>query len=150
MQPSANPALDASQQVQQEQPDAGKSKFLAGSLLHMERTDGERREPLLSVRQAAALLGLCTATVYEHCAKGNLRHVKVASAIRIAGSALQEFVETRSLPREHGRPPALVLPPASSSRGPDAMPDLRESRPAGADYSECSNKPDEDAWYEPE
>jgi excisionase family DNA binding protein len=108
----------------------------------MEDTAGERPEPLLSVRQAAALLGLCTATVYEYCASGKLRHMRVASAIRITSSALEEFV---SAPRVHGRPPALVLPPARSSRAPDAMP-----RPATRDRSEHSDKPDEDAWYEPE
>jgi excisionase family DNA binding protein len=139
-----SPALDASQQVHEEQPDAGKSKFLAGSLLYIENTAGERREPLLSVRQAAALLGLCTATVYEYCASGKLHHVRVASAIRITSSALEEFV---SPPRDQGRPPVLALPPA---RGPDAMPDLRESRPATGEHSEHSNKPDEDAWYKPE
>lgn len=75
-------------------PDAGKCKFLAASLLYIEDTDGE-----LSVRQVAALLGVCTATVYEHCAKGNLRHMRVASAIRILSSDLEEFVELRTQPR---------------------------------------------------
>jgi excisionase family DNA binding protein len=116
----------------------------------MEDTDGERREPLLSVRQAAALLGLCTATVYEHCAKGNLRHVKVASAIRIASSALREFVELRSLPREPGRRPMPSLAAASLPSGRDETPDLREGGPSGEEVPMHTEATDEDAWYQPE
>jgi excisionase family DNA binding protein len=116
----------------------------------MESTDGERREPLLSVRQAAALLGLCTATVYEHCAKGSLRHAKVASAIRIASSALQEFIQIRSLPLEHDRLRAPLLPPASSRGAADETPDSRGSRPPNDELSTHNKLPDEDSWYEPE
>jgi excisionase family DNA binding protein len=131
--------------VQQEQPDAGKSKFLGASLVYMERTDGERREPLLSVRQAAVLLGLCTATVYEHCARGNLRHVRVASAIRIASAALEEFVELRSAPQERKRQPVLSLPPASTPRSLDETPDSSMSRRVGEEPSTSSALPDDDA-----
>jgi excisionase family DNA binding protein len=114
-------------------------------LLYMEDTNGECREPLLSVRQAARLLGLCTATVYEHCAKGSLRHVKVASAIRIASSALEEFVELRSFPRERGRLPVLALPPPGSPSDRTEPPDPSMGCPAGKEPSSPSTLPDEDA-----
>ncbi len=43
---------------------------------------GEDR--LLSVREVAARLGLCTATVYGLCADGALPHVRILNAVRIA------------------------------------------------------------------
>ena len=48
--------------------------------------------PLLNVRQVAARLGVCTATVYRLCDKGELRHVRVLHAIRIAPADLQAFL----------------------------------------------------------
>jgi excisionase family DNA binding protein len=41
-------------------------------------------ERLLSVREVAARLGVCTSTVYQLCAEGRLVHMRVANAIRIA------------------------------------------------------------------
>jgi excisionase family DNA binding protein len=77
-------------------PDAGKQRFLAVSLLYTENTNGECREPLLTVRQVAHILGLCTETVYRQCANGSLRHARVAWAIRIARSDLEAFIEAGS------------------------------------------------------
>ena len=51
--------------------------------------------PLLSVRQVASQLGVCTATVYALCAKGALPHVRVLNAIRVAPSDLEAFLERR-------------------------------------------------------
>ena len=51
--------------------------------------------PLLSVRQVAAQLGVCTATVYALCARGELPHVRVLNAIRVASGDLEAFVEGR-------------------------------------------------------
>jgi excisionase family DNA binding protein len=51
--------------------------------------------PLLSVRQVAAQLGVCTATVYALCARGALPHVRVLNAIRVGQGDLEEFVEGR-------------------------------------------------------
>ncbi len=48
---------------------------------------------LLSVRDAAARLGVCTATIYTLCERGELAHVRVLNAIRIAASGLVAFVE---------------------------------------------------------
>ena len=41
------------------------------------------RAVLLSVRQVAYLLGVCTATVYRLCERGELAHVRVSHSIRI-------------------------------------------------------------------
>jgi excisionase family DNA binding protein len=65
-------------------------------LLHTNVTYSERTRtgvPLLSVRQVAARLGVCTATVYALCARGALPHVRVLNAIRIEVGDLEAFVE---------------------------------------------------------
>jgi len=43
---------------------------------------------LLTVREVAVYLRVSTATVYELCARGELRHVRVLNAIRVAPSDL--------------------------------------------------------------
>ena len=102
------------------QPDEGKWKFLAASLLYTENTDGEDTEPMLTVRQVAALLGLCAATVYEHRTNGNLRHARIGWAIRVARSDLEQFIEERSVPRRFARqgPQALLPPRRADEVGP--------------------------------
>jgi excisionase family DNA binding protein len=39
---------------------------------------------LLTVRQVAACLAVSTTTVYDLCARGELRHIRVQNAIRVA------------------------------------------------------------------
>src|SRR6266849_2025349 len=57
----------------------------------------ERRSepPLFTVRQVAQRLGVCTATVYRLCDQGQLRHVRVLHAIRVAPIDLATFIEER-------------------------------------------------------
>jgi excisionase family DNA binding protein len=43
---------------------------------------------MLTVREAARRLGVSTATVYKLCATGELAHVRVLNAVRIAPAAL--------------------------------------------------------------
>jgi len=50
---------------------------------------------LLSVRQAADQLGICTATVYGLCADGALAHIRILNAIRIAPADLAAFIAAR-------------------------------------------------------
>ena len=50
-------------------------------------------EALLSVRDVAARLGVCTATVYRLEAKGQLAHVRVLNAVRVAPRDLEAFIE---------------------------------------------------------
>jgi excisionase family DNA binding protein len=46
--------------------------------------DGDGRGPrLLTVKEAAAILRVCTATVYAMVDRGELEHVRVSNAIRI-------------------------------------------------------------------
>jgi excisionase family DNA binding protein len=47
---------------------------------------------LLSVRQVAERLGVCTAIVYALVARGDLPHVRVSNAIRVAESELAAFI----------------------------------------------------------
>jgi excisionase family DNA binding protein len=51
--------------------------------------------PLLSVREAARLLGVCSATVYKLCATGELPHARVLNAVRILPADLVTFVLAR-------------------------------------------------------
>jgi excisionase family DNA binding protein len=50
---------------------------------------------LLSVREAARQLGLCTATIYGLCADGALPHMRILNAIRIAPVDLTAFIAAR-------------------------------------------------------
>jgi excisionase family DNA binding protein len=79
-------------------PNAGECNFLVPPLLHTDVTESEQPRmnlPLLSVRQVAGKLGVCTATVYALCARGALPHVRVLNAIRVAPGDLEEFVDAR-------------------------------------------------------
>ncbi len=48
---------------------------------------------LLNVRDVAARLGVCTATVYALCDRGELPHIRISNAIRIAPRDLEEFLD---------------------------------------------------------
>ena len=56
---------------------------------------GQGASVLLTVRDVAAQLGVCTATVYRLVGEGQLPHVRVLNAIRIAPGDLAAFVEAR-------------------------------------------------------
>jgi excisionase family DNA binding protein len=53
--------------------------------------------PLLSVRQAAALLGVCTATVYRMCEHGEPPYFRILNAIRV------DIQEVKAILRQSGR-----------------------------------------------
>ena len=76
------------------------------------------REALLTVRDVAAQLGVCAATVYRLVAEGQLAHVRVLNAIRIAPRDLEAFVEARRRPEVGGgdsrRASAAAFTPASN------------------------------------
>jgi excisionase family DNA binding protein len=55
-----------------------------------------RRDALLTVREVAARLGVCTATVYALCERGLLRHVRVLNAIRVAPGDVAEFIRANA------------------------------------------------------
>jgi excisionase family DNA binding protein len=50
---------------------------------------------LLAVRQVAQILGVSTATVYLLCGRGELAHVRVSNAIRIARADVGAYLENR-------------------------------------------------------
>jgi excisionase family DNA binding protein len=57
-------------------------------------------ENLLSVREVAARLSVCTATVYALAERGELPHVRISNAIRVAPEDLAAFVASQ---RKGGR-----------------------------------------------
>ena len=63
---------------------------------------GREDAALLSVRAVAARLGVCAATVYRLAAEGQLAHVRVLNAVRVAPRDLEAFIEGR---RRVGRRP---------------------------------------------
>jgi excisionase family DNA binding protein len=77
--------------VQGTQPLAGFRKSFAASLLHvspgLRAVDGGR-DRLLTVRQVAERLGVGTATVYALVTRGELAHVRMSNAIRVAQADL--------------------------------------------------------------
>ena len=87
--------------VQKSQKEAGVRQLFATDLLRTcESLGGGTVEgrvdfadgTLLNVRQVAAYLGLCTATVYKLCSRGGLPHVRVSNAVRVRRGDLAEFL----------------------------------------------------------
>ena len=67
------------------------------------------RDHLLRVREVAARLGVCPATVYALVERGELAHVRVSNAIRVEPAELEAFVERQrngepEAPPKRGRP----------------------------------------------
>ena len=46
-------------------------------------------------RPTAARLGVCRATAYELCERGELPHIRVLNAIRVRPADVEEFVTAR-------------------------------------------------------
>ena len=53
-------------------------------------------ERLLSVREAARVLGLSRASVYRLCERGELPHVRLSNVVRIDPAELARFIKGRS------------------------------------------------------
>ncbi|MFY0571119.1 helix-turn-helix domain-containing protein [Archangium lansingense] len=51
---------------------------------------------LLTVREVAARLGVCRATVYRLCAQGTLAHIRISNAVRVKAEALEKFIREPS------------------------------------------------------
>ena len=51
------------------------------------------REGLLAVRDVAAQLGVCTATVYRLVGRAQIAHVRVLNPIRVAPRDLAAFID---------------------------------------------------------
>jgi len=50
--------------------------------------------PLLTARQVADRLRICTATVYRLCERGELGYVRISNAVRVPEAALRAFMES--------------------------------------------------------
>lgn len=50
---------------------------------------------LLSAREVAQRLGVCTATVYKLCERGELTHVRISNAVRVDPRDLEAFIEEK-------------------------------------------------------
>jgi excisionase family DNA binding protein len=59
-------------------------------------TDAGRRRLAIRVDEAARLLGLSRAMVYQMVARGELPHVRVGRAVIIPVKALEEWLESRT------------------------------------------------------
>ena len=95
MQACANTGSVSDEKSKNVQAHAGLSKNLAGSLLDgmsADGDDGRFDRSLLSVRQVAKLLGVCSATVYRLCGRGELHHFRVLNAIRIDPRTVKRFL----------------------------------------------------------
>ena len=46
------------------------------------------QERLLSVREVASRLRVCTSTIYKLCAEGRLPHLRISNAIRVRPEVL--------------------------------------------------------------
>jgi excisionase family DNA binding protein len=56
------------------------------------------------VAEVAEHLGVCNATVYRLCERGELRHVWIVNSIRIRPDDLREFLDCGSLGRGEPEP----------------------------------------------
>ena len=66
--------------------------------LQTRRVEAGPRECMLSVREVAARLSVCTSTVYKLCAQGKLAHVRIANAIRVPVDEFPRLVGGERLP----------------------------------------------------
>jgi len=95
VQACANTGSVSDEKSQDVQTHASLSKDFAGSLLDASSPESEvcpKMRPLLSVRQVAALLGVCAATVYRMCEHGELPHFRVRKAIRVPVATLKAYL----------------------------------------------------------
>ena len=86
VQACANTGSVSDEKSKNVQAHASSRKDFAGSLLDALPAESEvspRMQALLSVRQVAALLGVCAATVYRMCEQRVLPHFRVQNAIRM-------------------------------------------------------------------
>jgi len=95
VQACANTGSVSEEKSQYVQIHASLSKDIAGSLLDGTAADDEALRSvgkLLTVRQVAKLLGMCPASVYRLCDRGELAHFRVLNAIRIHPAAVKKFL----------------------------------------------------------
>src|SRR5260370_30170826 len=76
-------------------------------------------EPVLSVKEVAALLGVCRTTAYRLCERGEIPHLRIYNAIRVPQAALETFPasqDQKARPRRSTPAPASRRPMMSRTR----------------------------------
>ena len=96
-------------------------------------------EPLLSVKEVAARLGVCRATAYRLCERGEIAHVRVSNAIRVSRHALDSFLASKEQSAGHRRATVAggTRPMQLRPGRDDAEPLSSRSGPGGA-LLDCS------------
>lgn len=54
-------------------------------------------EKLLTVKEAAAQLGLSEWAIYTHCSAGHLPHIRLGRSVRIPANALAEWIKAEAM-----------------------------------------------------
>jgi excisionase family DNA binding protein len=62
---------------------------------------------MLTVRQVAARLNVCRATVYEFCERGSLPYVRVGNCVRVLPEDLEAFIAARKQQRRSSGQPVM-------------------------------------------
>ena len=92
----ASVAFHSDTRVQESQPDGPVASLVGTKQARPAlRTLNGGADNLLSVRQVAARLGVSTATVYALAERGEIPHLRVSNAIRIAPGDLARFIAVK-------------------------------------------------------
>jgi excisionase family DNA binding protein len=67
-------------------------------------------EHLLTGGEVAATLGVCRATVYKLCERGELPHVRISNAIRFKSGAAEAFIAAKTGQPPRTQPSQRLLP----------------------------------------
>ena len=89
-QPVGNPGSDPALAVQPLAPD-GTLATPHGAPVVRNSGGAGRLARLLTVREVAERLAVCTATVYALCERGDIQHLRVSNAIRVNPDDLEAF-----------------------------------------------------------
>lgn len=82
--------------------------------MHVHRTDHDERL-VLNAGEAAEMLGISRALVYELCARGEIPHLRLGRRVVIPRRALIALINsTLSHPSSHHAPPPRSLSPSPS------------------------------------
>ncbi len=90
-------------------------------------------EPLLTVKEVAARLGVCRATAYRLCERGEIAHLRVSNAIRVSREALDSFLASKG--QSAGGPRGATV---AGGTGPTQLRSGRDDADPGGASLDCS------------